>query len=367
MGDATRTTEDHPPAELASPAAVATGVERWFESARRDFPWRPVELGIRRDPWRALVSEMMLQQTQAARVAERFEAFLARFPTPRAMAEAGVDAVLAEWSGLGYYRRARALFACAQAITDAHAGEVPETHAELLALPGVGPYTAGAVASIALGQRVPIVDGNVIRVALRLAGYDAATDDPDARRWVWRQAKHLVDAAERPAVLNEGLMELGATVCTPKSPGCTACPLRDHCLAHADDRAGDIPRPKRAKAKTILYCTALLLTDARGRRLIQQRPDTGLWSGLWQAPTLESPDAPPTPTDVLEALSRAADVSAVASFAHATTHRDVRFEVFAGELRGRAPGGCRWATPAEIDSLGLATPQRRILLELAAG
>ncbi|MEL6740076.1 MAG: A/G-specific adenine glycosylase [Planctomycetota bacterium] len=356
-----------PEPRVSDPAAIAPALERWFETNRRPFPWRPARLATERDPWRALVSEIMLQQTQAARVAERFDAFIARFPSARAMVGAGVDAVLAEWSGLGYYRRARSLFACAQAITEHHAGQVPRTLEGLLSLPGVGPYTAGAVASIALGQRVPIADGNVARVTLRLAAHDAPQDDPAVRRWVWQQAQRLVDAAGTPALLNEALMELGATVCTPRTPACASCPVANACRSHADGRTGEIPRPKRPPRKRPLHCTTLLLIDARGRRLVEQRPGAGLWSGLWQAPTLESPDAPPEPGGLLDAMGRDADLAHLASFAHATTHRDVRFEVYAAELRGRAPRGRRWRSPAEIGRLALATPQRRILLELDPG
>ena len=161
----------------------------------------------------------MAQQTQVRRVAERFERLLRRFPTPAAMAAAPLADVLEEWQGLGYYRRARMLHAAAAAIVERHGGRVPRQLEALLDLPGVGPYTAGAVASIAFGARAPIVDGNVARVLLRVAGVELAADAPRAQRWCWERAEALVARAGSPAILNEGLMELGATICTPAAPG----------------------------------------------------------------------------------------------------------------------------------------------------
>ena len=227
-------------------AWAAGEITRWFPTSARDLPWRRV-----RTPWRALVSEFMLQQTQVSRVAERFEPFLDAFPSPLAMVEAGEDAVLAKWSGMGYYRRARMLHAAALAIVEQHDGVVPEDAATLETLPGVGRYTAGAIASIACGESVPIVDGNVDRVFARLTG-DASlpgTKGRDARRW--EEAGVYVAAADRPEVANEGLMELGALVCQPKAAQCLICPLAAQCCALEVGKVGEIPPPKPRPEKEI--------------------------------------------------------------------------------------------------------------------
>jgi A/G-specific adenine glycosylase len=169
-----------------------------------------------------LVSELMLQQTQVSRVVERFANFMARFPTVRSLADAPEQEVLAAWQGLGYYRRARFLHRAAQAIRDMHGAEVPDNVAALAALPGVGRYTAGAIASIVFGQAAAIVDGNVLRVLSRLADHETRMGDPAAERWAWRESTRLVQVASAPGVTNEALMELGATVCTPAAPRCDA-------------------------------------------------------------------------------------------------------------------------------------------------
>ena len=226
---------------------AAGEITRWFPTSARDLPWRRI-----RTPWRALVSEFMLQQTQVSRVAERFEPFLEVFSSPLAMVEAGEDAVLAKWSGMGYYRRARMLHAAALAIVELHDGVVPEDAATLETLPGVGRYTAGAIASIACGESVPIVDGNVDRVFARLTG-DASlpgTKGRDARRW--EEAGVYVAAADRPDVANEGLMELGAIVCQPKAAQCLICPLASQCCALEAGKVAEIPPPKpRPKKKFV--------------------------------------------------------------------------------------------------------------------
>jgi len=205
--------------------AAASAVAGWFANVARDLPWRR-----RRSGYHALVSELMLQQTQVARVVEKFEPFVRRFPTVAALAAAREDEVLAMWQGLGYYRRARLLHAAAKAIVERHRGRVPvRDHAALLALPGVGRYTAGAIGSIVAGERVPIVDGNVTRVFQRLAARKGSASDRAVVDWAWEEARRYVAGARDPAAANEGLMELGATVCTPAAPRCDACPVSAMC------------------------------------------------------------------------------------------------------------------------------------------
>ncbi|GJM17921.1 MAG: A/G-specific adenine glycosylase [Phycisphaeraceae bacterium] len=347
----------HPgPPAPPEPESLAPAVERWFAAAARDLPWRTHP----RDPYRSLVSELMLQQTQVARVIDRFDAFVARFPTARALAAADEQEVLAEWSGLGYYRRARLLHACARAIVADHAGRVPTTAAELRSLPGIGAYTAGALASIVFGKPEPAVDGNVIRVLLRLHGSELAQDAPATRTWATDHARALAEAADDPGAVAEGLMELGATVCTPGAPKCDACPLRASCVARREGTTTTIPAPKTRAKVSALFCDSILDEDTRGRLLVERRPTAGMWGGLWQAPTLEQPDRAPTAADV-RAFARARSVERVESFEHKTSHRLVRFRVWhatgarAGSLRVRR-------SRAQIAELGLSNPQRRILL-----
>ncbi|MEZ6318692.1 MAG: A/G-specific adenine glycosylase [Phycisphaerales bacterium] len=339
-----------------TPRRTAGVLVRWFAAHARDLPWRTPE----RDPWRALVSEIMLQQTQVSRVADRYPAFVERFPTPRAMAAADEGDVLALWSGLGYYRRARALHAAARAIAHDHAGVVPADVRSLASLPGVGRYTAGAIASMVFGLPEPAVDGNVIRVLLRLHASDRSQDAPATRAWAESTARELAEATDDPGALAEALMELGATVCTPKSPTCEGCPVRAGCRAFAEGRQHEIPAPKARKAPRDLFCASVVSADARGRLLVEQRPDAGMWGGLWQAPTLERDDRTPNAAEV-RAFVGARSARRRDTFVHQTTHRTVRFEVWLAE-GARAGAGRERRTPGEIAALGLSNPQRRILL-----
>lgn len=336
---------------------VARSIEQWFASAARDLPWRR-----RRTPYRVLVSEVMLQQTQVARIIERFPRFLRRFPSLKALASASLDEVLAEWEGLGYYRRARLLHQTARAVVAEHDGRMPKEPESLRRLPGIGRYTAGAIASLAFGRRTSLVDGNVARVILRLGGIEHAIDSPEASRHCWSVADRLVEVAEDPARLNEGLMELGATICTPTSPACDRCPVRTGCAARAAGRQALIPRPKSRGRRRVVVHHAVLLRDARGRAWLEQRPERGLWAGMWQCPTLE--DAGELPADEVSdrlGLPRRS-LWLAEEFVHQTTHREVRFRVLTptgAASRPRRSG--RWFDAAEVASLAMGVPQRRVL------
>ncbi|MEO0484177.1 MAG: NUDIX domain-containing protein [Planctomycetota bacterium] len=318
----------------------------------------------------------MAQQTQIARVAERFGPFMERFPTPAAMAEADEREVLALWSGLGYYRRARSLHAAARAIVGRHNGVTPTDPAALAELPGVGRYTAGAVASIAGHVRTPIVDGNIARVLVRLEGQDLAHGAADTARWAWSRAESLADAAgaDRIAAFNEGLMELGATVCTPGEPDCATCPVRTECVARREGRQREIPRPKARAKRSILHAGAAVVTDGRGRVLLERRPSAGpsggLWGGLWQAPTVDS-EKPVTVAGMRKHLlddgDHTIELTRAGETEFRTTHRDVRFRVWRAEARSpltaelSAVGERRWAGPGAFGSLALGSAQRRVL------
>jgi len=361
-------------ADPAPPAApptdrdrsAARAVVRWFRRAARDLPWRRARADGTRDPYRALVSEFMLQQTQVSRVLDKYTPFLERFPDAESLARADERDVLAAWSGLGYYRRARMLHAAARDIVNRFNARVPDDPDTLRTIPGIGRYTAGAIASMVFGKRAPLVDGNVARVLLRLEGRELAP--PDGAAWAWRRVPELLDALPRtmrPGELNEGLMELGATVCTPRNPSCLTCPLRDFCCAARDATQNRIPAPKPAAPRRPLWCASAVVRDGRGRVLLERRPDTGLWGGLWQAPTLEREDRAPRRSELARYIG-VPTPAASTEFAHATTHREVRFAVFdTGRVTGadtRRLGASRtWTRPPDLATLALSNAQKRVL------
>ena len=262
----------------------------WYDRNRRDLPWR-----ASRDPYAIWVSEIMLQQTRVAVVVERYKEFLLRFPSLAALAAAPDQDVLALWSGLGYYRRARMLHKAAQFVVDHCDGAMPKTAEELQQLPGIGAYTAAAVASIAHGERVAVVDGNVERVLCRMEGWEAG--GAALKREIWNLAAQLVDP-ERPGDFNQALMELGATVCTPRNPQCLVCPLVKDCTTR-----GEHKRPPRAPMLSREIAHALAVrASGKPRRplrpgtrevLLEQRPATvSVMPGLWELPALREPAVP---------------------------------------------------------------------------
>lgn len=256
----------------------------WYDAHKRTMPWRD-EVSA----YRTVVSEVMLQQTQVSVVVDYFTRWMARFPTVDALAAAPIDDVLSLWSGLGYYRRAHNLHALAQAVMQQHGGQFPTDFEQILALPGVGRYTAGAVASIALGQKKPLVDGNVARVLCRMLAIEGDPTSGDVQKKLWEVAEALVDEA-RPGDFNQGLMELGATLCTKAQPRCSACPWANSCEAKTQGRQAELPQPKKKPKRQQVEAVCLWLeTHAdQGRQvLLVQRPLKGLWSGLWELPTLE--------------------------------------------------------------------------------
>lgn len=244
----------------------------FYDRSARDLPWRRD-----RHPYRVLVSEVMLQQTRVETVLGYYGRWLEQFPTLEALADAAEDRVLKAWEGLGYYRRARNLHRAARLVRDGRGGALPTTYGDLRELPGVGDYTAGAVASIAFGEPVPAVDGNVRRVLARI--FDDADPSPGRLR---RRAAALVDR-ERPGDWNQALMDLGATVCTPRNPACPACPVRTWCGAH--HARTQLERPARRPAKAVPRARfALAVLEREGRVLVEKRPAGGMLAGLWAFP-----------------------------------------------------------------------------------
>lgn len=350
---------------------LATALIEWFASHARDLPWRRPTTSATpsgRDPYHALVAEVMLQQTQVSRVLEKYEPFLKAFPTVGALAEADESRVLAHWSGLGYYRRGRNLHACARAIVGRHEGAVPAEVAALLALPGIGRYTAGAISSIVFARPEPIVDGNITRVLLRIDGVDHAHGSAEASEHAWVRAAELVRATDDPAGLNEALMELGATVCTPRNVRCDACPARGVCEAARTDRQLEIPRPKARAPRQALYAWTMHI-HAGDRVLLRRRPETGLWGGLWELPTLETRDSEQPPEIAEVAGAARVEPRPGPAFRFATTHRDVRFQVTeigpVGRARAKAVlarfEDAEWVNRGEALGRGLSNPQRRLI------
>ncbi len=326
---------------------------RWFASARRSLPWRE-----HASPWRTLVSELMLQQTRVAVVAPRFESFLLRFPNPAAMAAATEDEVLALWSGLGYYRRARYLHAAAREIMARHDGCVPNDRAALRALPGIGDYTAGAVLSIAFGQPEPVVDGNVERVFARRFGIEGNVKRGSAKKHIREFAREAVRAGP-PGQVNQALMELGALVCTPTGPKCDRCPIALDCRALAGGNPEALPTlPPRKATVSVTLAVALAVRD--GGVLLVRHPEGGFLSGTWGPPFVGiAGSEPPGEALARSARSQGYRLTAgklVGTFRHQITHHRITGRCFAAEI-GENPSGqdAQLVPRADLATVGLSS------------
>ena len=340
----------------------------WYATHHRQLPWRESTS----NPYYILVSEFMLQQTQVATVIDYFNRFVARFPTVQSLASADEQQVLRFWQGLGYYRRARNLHAAAQKIVACHAGRIPDQLNNLLHLPGVGRYTAGAIASIAYGRPTPVLDGNVIRVLTRWVAIDQPPSRPAVRTALWHLAQQLVPP-KAAGDFNQALMELGALICQPRTPRCSSCPVATRCRAYKQKRTDAIPvvLPRPDPVPVVHHVLAI---QRRGRYLFHQRPAQGLWSNMWQMPTLENTDdrsaGDSSATAVQWAQERFGltlqEQDPVGQFQHQTTHRKIRFTlrtytVTQGRLRARSG---QWRSLESLDDLPLANPQRRVVAML---
>ena len=370
-------------ASATDEAARVQALIGWFATHARVLPWRARVGGAgwngepgsaARDPYASLVSEFMLQQTQVSRVVEFFPRFMARFPTVADLAAAPEVEVMAAWAGLGYYRRARHLHAAAKRVVAEFGGRVPASVAELRTLPGVGRYTAGAIASIVFGVPEPALDGNVARVLLRLQGEDLVPDATETTAYLWEVAgRHVAAAVDftpgGAGVWNEALMELGATVCVPPpaEPRCGDCPLAASCRARASGTQGQIPRPK-ARAKVMrLHVAVIVIRDREGRIRLEQRGEKGLWAGLWQPPTIEQARAIPESEVAALAAMRGGGapqrVGGVGQFTHQLTHRYLAVTVYAAAAvacRVKAKAGT-WADAGQLASLGLSTMHHKAI------
>ena len=264
---------------------LAQNLEGWFATSQRDLPWR--EIANARDGYRVLVSEVMLQQTTVAAVVPFYLRFLARFPDASSLARAEMDEVLPLWAGLGYYSRCRNLHAAAREIMQKHQGIFPQNFEEVLALPGVGRYTAGAVCSIAFNQKTPIVDANVARVLARVLCLEGDVKSPKVQAQLWNGATELVNASTQPSNFNPSVMELGALICVPKTPRCESCPISEFCGAFQTARQSEFPQFAPKKAHQQMHDVCVLFADTNGVLLRQRTEESSAknwWKGMWELP-----------------------------------------------------------------------------------
>lgn len=347
----------------------------WYDRVRRNLPWRAPP-GVQADPYRVWVSEIMLQQTTAAAVAPYFERFIARWPRVEDLAAAELDDVLHAWQGLGYYARARNLHACARAVAAA-GGRFPDTEEGLRALPGVGAYTAAAIAAIAFDRRTVPVDGNVVRVLARLDAVE--TPLPGARALIDARAQTLAPA-DRAGDFAQALMDLGATTCTPRRPQCPACPWQEPCAARASGDAAAYPRRAEKSARPVRYGVAFWIERSDGRVLLRKRPPRGLLGGMMELPStpwrgepwgeIEAAGAAPhlgsgSPTTPRDWRAIAGTVG------HTFTHFHLEMAIVAA--RRRVPKTTRpaddtgvWAALDELDRYALPTLTKKIIRHATA-
>jgi A/G-specific adenine glycosylase len=347
---------------------IVSALGRWYARHRRDLPWRRTN-----DPYAIWVSEAMLQQTQVATVESYYERWMKRFPTVLALADSAEADVLHAWQGLGYYSRAKNLRRGAQTVVRDHGGRLPRSAEALRELPGIGPYSAGAIASIAYGERTPLVDGNVVRVLCRVFGLRGDPTRAPLKRRLWDVAAALVPASA-PGDFNQALMELGATVCAPRSPACDRCPLSGSCGAHRDRLAETLPElPKRRATIAVARAAAVVY---RGDKVLVVRVPDGArrWAGFWKFPnvdigTRETPEAAARRAVHETVGIRATRAAELLTVRHSVTHHRITLDVFRFDVASRtigARGNAAWHTPAELDDLPLPAPDRRIARHLSA-
>ncbi len=342
-------------------------VIRWQKQhGRHALPWQNT-----RDAYRIWLSEIMLQQTQVTAVIPYYQRFLARFPDVASLAAAGADEVMSHWSGLGYYTRARNLHCCARKVVAEHGGEFPSDPEALAALPGIGRSTAAAIAAFAYGARAAILDGNVKRVFCRVFGVEGFPGSKPIEDALWRRAVDLLPEQGIEAY-TQGLMDLGATLCTRSSPSCAKCPLSQRCVALASDRVQALPvrRPKKAIPEK---ATAMLVVTDRDHVLLEQRPGSGIWGGLLSLPEMEAPAGGLADMDLDGCVSRrAASYGNVASceplqpFTHVFTHFRLHVSPYRVRLAQRAQlaaeGGHVWYHAGQLQDAPLPAPVKKLLL-----
>ncbi len=344
------------PPSIGEVASVATRLLAWYDRHRRVLPWRALP-GEPADPYAVWLSEIMLQQTTVAAVKAYYVAFLAQWPRVQDLAEAPVEAVMQRWAGLGYYSRARNLHACARAVVAEHDGSFPRTEAGLRALPGIGAYTAAAVAAIAFGERAVVVDGNVDRVIARYHGVETPLPaaKPEIRRFAEAQTPDT-----RPGDYAQAMMDLGATICAPRRPACVLCPLSQDCAARISGRQGVLPRKAVKAERPVRRGSVFHVRRASGEVLVRTRPPSGLFGGMTEFPGSAwdgdgDPDGAAAP---LPATYR----RLMAPVVHGLTHFELVLTGFIAEVPHDtpAPEGCRWVAQAALAREALPSLMRKV-------
>jgi A/G-specific adenine glycosylase len=324
-----------------NPEKIRRHLGEWFENFGRDLPWRRTT-----DPYAIMVSEFMLQQTQVAAVIPYFTGWITRFPRFATLAEASEPEVLAMWQGLGYYARARNLHRAAKEVVSRHGGQLPSEVDSISSLPGVGRYTAGAIASFAFDLPVPAVDANIARVLARLIDLQVPVDSASGSHALWRTAEALLPVATGGRLHTSALMELGALICVPRQPKCVLCPISDHCQAQ---RPEELPRkkPRRATVAITENCMWLQTSD---RIFLTEQTGTR-WKGLWKLPEIEAP----------------IDTSPLLTMEYPFTHHRVTLRVFAApdsSVIREDPADGRWIIVTDLDATPLAAPHKRAIQQL---
>jgi A/G-specific adenine glycosylase len=340
---------------------IAVSVLRWQKAhGRHDLPWQ-----ANRDPYHVWLSEIMLQQTQVASVLAYFSRFLQRFPTLASLASASQDDVLALWSGLGYYSRARNLHLCAQQVMDKYDGEFPSSAKQLQTLPGIGRSTAAAVAALCFGERVAILDGNVKRVLTRVLGFDLDLANAVHERQLWERATQLLPERDLQRTMpryTQGMMDLGATLCTVSKPACERCPLSQDCVALRQGKPQAYPVKTRKLKRSAQSIWLLWLQTPDGSVALSKRPTPGVWAGLQCFPLFDSRDA----LEASMSMRQRKALQDLPVFTHVLTHKDlhlhpVKLQLSAADLHA---GDARWFHPEQWADIGLPAPIRKLLMQV---
>ena len=345
-----------------SASKLVTLLLDWFAANARDLPWRRT-----RDPYAIWVSEIMLQQTQVKTVIPYWERWMRELPTIETLAKAHADKIHKLWEGLGYYTRVRNLQRAAQQIVAQHAGKFPESYDDILALPGIGRYTAGAISSIAFDQPRPIVDGNVVRVLTRAFGITGDPRDKKTNALLWQLAEELVLRSSRTANreprcshFNQSLMELGALVCTPRSPQCAVCPIKKLCVARKENLQEQLPNvPKREAATSQRFIAFIVERD--GKYLVRQRPADVVNAHLWEFPNVEATTAGQKSAAPFQVVS----ANPFCTIKHSITRYRITLEAWRAELDtpSQKVSGC-WLDRAKLRKLAFASAHKKVLAQL---
>jgi len=342
--------------------SIADALLSWYDRHHRRLPWRMppdmIRSGRRPDPYRVWLSEIMLQQTTVGAVKPYFEKFLERWPTVEALAAAETDDVMKAWAGLGYYSRARNLKKCAEAVAERHGGRFPDTEEALKGLPGIGDYTAAAIAAIAFNRTAAVVDGNVERVVTRLRAIE--TPLPAAKPEIRAVVETLLPEA-RPGDFAQAMMDLGATICTPRRPSCILCPVAEHCVARALNAQERFPL-KAAKAdRPLRQGAAFVAARADGAVLLRRRPEKGLLGGMTEVPT-SAWTARQDGDSTVAAAPFAGSWKKCGVVTHVFTHFALNLSVFLAEVSGgEAPAGHWWSAPEDLRGEALPTVMKKAI------